>query len=138
MNKCIVLYEGWQLECCGEDFSTKSSIKWLVCNNAKIRLPIKIDNIDYYYEAHSSDYKNLFVLEGKVNKIQALFQKKEPLETNPEILVPKDGTLIDINSSIETLKINNEMEFFAYIVEIEDYSIRPAKQEDVTYKDNIS
>lgn len=66
MNKCVVLYENWQMKCCGEDFAINSNIHWLVYDGAKVKLPIKIKKIDYYYEAHSSNYEKLLVLEGTV------------------------------------------------------------------------
>ena len=74
MNKCVVLYESWHYECCGEDFKVGSKIEWLVMKGENINLPIKTDNIDYYYEAHRADYKNIFLLKGTIKEIKTLLQ----------------------------------------------------------------
>ncbi|MDD6313110.1 MAG: hypothetical protein PUB08_06600 [Firmicutes bacterium] len=130
MNKCIVLYEDWQMKCCGEDFSVNSKIEWLVCNGSEIKLPIKTDDIDYYYEAHSSDYKNLFVLEGNIKEIKAFYQKYEPTTENPKRLVGVDGILYDIKSSRDIVDNKENMAFSAYLVYIENFSIRPALENE--------
>ncbi len=134
MNNCIVLYEDWQFECCGENFEIGNNIKWLVLCVESINLPIKTDKIDYYYEAHSSDYKKLFVLEGTINKIKALYEKYTTSENNSRLLVPVDGILYDINSSEEKINVKDDMDFSSYLVYIENYSIRPALESEVTFR----
>lgn len=133
-DKCAVFYEGWQMECCGEDFSVGSNIKWIVCDGAQIKLPVNAERIDYCYEAHSSDYKNLFILEGKVKEIKAFYEKYEPSTDNPKLLVGTDGALYDINSSTDIACKKNNMCFSGYIASIENYSIRPAQKEEIIFK----
>ena len=128
MNNCTVLYDDWQFECCGEDFEVGSSIKWLVLNVESIDIPI------YYYEAHSSDYKKIFVLEGKIKQIKALYEKYTTSKNNPKLLVPIDGALYDISSSREKIERKGDMEFSSYLVYIENYSIRPALENEVSFK----
>jgi len=133
MNKCVVFYEDWQMECCGKKFSVNTNIKWLVCNGDMIKLPIKTDKIDYYYEAHSSDYKKLFILEGKVKEIKSFYQKYEKSK-NSNILVGVDGTLYNIDSSNNIEDKKDEMKFSGYLVYIEDYTIRPAQKNEVSFE----
>lgn len=73
--KCVVFYESWQMECCGIAFSIGDTVKWLVYKTEQINTPVDIGRIDYCYEAHSSDWQNLFVLEGKVETIKILYQQ---------------------------------------------------------------
>ncbi len=131
MNNCIVLYDDWQFECCGEDFEVGSNIKWLVLNAESIDLPIKTDKIDYFYEAHSSDYEKLFVLEGKIKQIKALYEKYRTADDNPRLLVPVDGVLDNIHSSKEKAMQKDDMVFSYYLVYIEIYSIRSALKSEV-------
>jgi len=134
MNKCIVLYENWQMKCCGENFSNGAKIKWLVSDGSQIKLPIQSDKIDYYYEAHSSDYKSLFVLEGNIKWIKAFYEKYKPSKENPKILVGVDGILYNIESSCEISDNKENMTFSAYIACVENFSVRPALESEVTFK----
>lgn len=134
MNKCVVLYESWQYECCGEDFKVGSKIEWLVMKGEKINLPIKTDNIDYYYEAHSTDYKNIFVLEGTIKEIKTLYLKYEPSKDNPKLLVPTNGFLSNVNTSKNVANKLDNMDFSSYLVYIENYSIREALESEVTFR----
>lgn len=33
LEKCVVFYECWQIECCGKQFSKGDTVKWLVVEN---------------------------------------------------------------------------------------------------------
>ena len=134
MKKCIVLYENWQMECCGTPFANQDNIKWLVCNGDKIKLPVETEKIDYLYEAHSSDYEKMWVLEGKVNKIKALYQKYSKSSEDSNLSVPVDGVLVYINASEEIKTDIDNMEFSSYIVYLENYTIRDAEKNDVTFR----
>lgn len=134
MKKCIVLYEYWEMCCCGEEFSIDSKIKWPVCNANEINLPIKTDKIDYFYDAHSSEYDSLSILEGTVKEIKALYKKYECTETIPKMLVPVDGKLYNINSSKDIEEKKENMDFSEYLVYIEDFSIRQSEKKDITFK----
>ena len=134
MNNCIILYKNWQFECCGEDFEIGNNIKWLVLDVEGIDIPTETDKIDYYYEAHSSDYEKLFVLEGKIKQIKAVYEKKRTVNDNPRLLVPADGVLEDIHSSKEKTEQKDGMKFSSYLVYIENYSIRPALKSEVTFR----
>lgn len=64
--QCVVFYEGWQIECCGTAFSIGDAIKWPVGKGTQLNTPVKVATIDYCYEAHDSNWKKLFVLEGSL------------------------------------------------------------------------
>lgn len=64
--KCTVFYDSWQMECCGTPFSVGDIVKWLVLKAEQLNTPVNVGAINYCYEAHSSDWQNIFVLEGKV------------------------------------------------------------------------
>lgn len=54
--KCNVFYESWQMECCGTAFSVGDTVKWLVYKAEQLNTPVDIGEINYCYEAHSSDW----------------------------------------------------------------------------------
>lgn len=134
MNKCIVFCEEWQIACCGNDFSVGTKIKWLVCKGSQVKTPIKIDNIDYYYEAHTPHYKNMLVLEGNVKWIKAFYQKYDRSKEDPKVFVGVDGMLCDIESNCDVVDKKENMDFSAYIVCVENFSVRPALESEVTFR----
>lgn len=71
----MVFYESWQMECCGIAFSLGDTVKWLVRKAEQVTASVDIGRIDYCYEAHSGNWENLFVLEGKVQAIKILYQR---------------------------------------------------------------
>lgn len=133
MNKCIVFYESWQMECCGTGFQIGDTVKWLVCSSYPLVTPVDVGKIDYCYEAHDSDWKNIFMLEGIVKHIQILYEKYAPSKDNPKLLAPVSGRLIESNCAKGFEKSVNDMKPSGYIVEIVNYSVRPAKKEEVTF-----
>ena len=133
-NKCIVFYESWQMECCGTPFSMGDIIKWIVCKADGLNTPIDVGIIDYCYEAHSSEWSNLLVLSGKVDKIETLYQKFVPSQDNPRLLVPMDGKMIDVDMAKGFDKKIEEMEASGYIVSIGEYTIRQAEKSEVTFR----
>lgn len=130
---CNVYYETWQLECCGTVFSIGDTVKWLVCKVEQIDTPIDIGEIDYYYEAHSSDWENIFVLEGNVETIKILYEQYEQKGNNSRILIPVDGKLIDTECASGFEEKIDDMRASAYVVHLKDCTIRPAKSEEVTF-----
>jgi len=132
--KCIVFYESWQMECCGIAFSIDDTVKWLVYKTEQINTPVDVGKINYCYEAHSSDWQNLFVLEGKVETIKILYQQYKPTVNNPRLLVPVNGELVETERAEGFEKKLNDMEVSGYVVSLKEYTIRPAKKEEVTFR----
>lgn len=132
--KCIVFYESWQMECCGTPFSTGDIVKWLVIKAERLNTPVNVGTIDYCYEAHSSEWENIFVLDGTVETIKILYQSYVPSEDNPHLLIPISGKTIDTENAKGFDKKVDNMEASGYIVVLNEYAIRPAKKEEVTFK----
>ncbi len=121
------------MECCGKAFSIGDTVKWLVCKTEQINTPVDIGEINYCYEAHSSDWQNIFVLEGKVETIKILYQKYESVDNLP-YLVPVGGEIVETECAKGFDKKFHDMEASGYIVSLNEYAIRPAKKNDVTFK----
>ncbi len=134
MKRCVVFYETWQMECCGTEFYIGDNVKWLVYKSEHINSPIDIGQIDYCYEAHSSEWENLFVLEGRVEKINILYHKYEPSKNNPRLLVPVGGQLVESEGAEGFEEKYNNLEASGYMVVLDEYVVRPAKKEEVIFK----
>lgn len=134
--ECIVFYESWQMECCGTPFSLGDTVKWLVSKSGQlfISTPVNIGTINYCYEAHCSDWQILFVLEGKVETIKILYQRYEPSESNPSLLVPVDGKIVEVEHAKGFEQDIDDRKSSGFIVSINECTIRPAKKEEVTFK----
>ena len=130
----MVFYESWQMECCGIAFSIGDTVKWLVYKTEQINAPVDIGTINYCYEAHSSDWQNLFVLEGKVEIIKILYQQYKPAVNNPRLLVPVNGELVEAERAEGFEKNINDMKVSGYVVGLNEYAIRPAEREEVTFR----
>ena len=132
--KCTVFYDSWQMECCGTPFSVGDIVKWLVLKAEQLNTPVNVGAINYCYEAHSSDWQNIFVLEGKVETIKILYHSYAPSENNPRLLIPIGEKTIDAENAKGFDKKVDDMEASGYIVVLNEYAIRSAKKEEVTFK----
>ena len=135
-NKCAVFYDSWQLECCGRPFGIGDTVKWLVLEmgDDELNSPVDMGRVDYCYEAHSSEWQQLFVLEGRVERIQILYQKYEPSKDNARYLVPTGGKLFDAQHVEGFEKDIDELKATGYLVSLSSFAIRPARKEEVTFK----
>lgn len=138
MDNCKVAYEEWQYACCGVRFTVGDKIKWLVIDYGQVTgvmppdIVTQVGQIDYFYEAHSSDWKNISVLTGTVQRIQGLYYRYGSVP-GQRALVPLSGSIVDLQNcdaadSIEDLRLAE------YIVELTDCDIRPAKEADITFR----
>lgn len=139
MSNCVVFYEGWQMECCGIPFKIGDSIEWLVkkSKTGDAGLPVDIGIIDYYYEAHTSEYKMLSVLRGTVTEIRALHMKYERPSEKPEnssYRVPVSGIIVNVEKAAGWDEpVEKGLIFSDYIVNLENVYVRPAKKSEVTF-----
>jgi hypothetical protein len=95
LYQCVVLYEDWQMQCCGVPFKIGDTVKWIVAKLDSNEIPVDVGTINYYYEAHSSNYKELFILFGVVDEIRALYYKYEELPDS-KISIPMDGLTLNV------------------------------------------
>lgn len=134
MNKCRVFYECWQMECCGEAFSIGDNVKWLVHENGDLNTPVDLGEIDYCYEAHSSDWRRLLVLEGKVEEIKILYERYMPTPNDDRLLVPVSGEVIGAERAKGFDRKVRGMEAAGYVVLLSGYTVRAAQKEEVTFR----
>lgn len=130
---CVVFYESWQMECCGTEFSVGDTVKWLVRKAESLNTPVNVGVIDYCYEAHDSDWQKLFVIEGTVEAIKILYHKYSVSSNDSRLLIPVSGETIETKRAKGFDKEINGMESYGYIVTLHEYTIRPAKKEEVTF-----
>ena len=71
---CTVLYEGWQMQCCGQPFRIGDMVRWDVFafNETIIDIP---QTIEYIYDAHYETSDGLLTLQGIVHQINAIYTK---------------------------------------------------------------
>lgn len=135
-DKCAVFYDSWQLECCGDPFGIGDTVKWLVheVGEGGLGLPVDMGKVDHYYEAHSCEWQELFVLDGKVERIRTLYQRYEPSKDDPRYLVPVGGKLVEAQRAEGFEKDLDGLKATGYLVCVSGYTLRPAKKEEVTFK----
>lgn len=134
-ENCKVFYEGWQMECCGSPFTIGDSISWLVLKDPDLNAPaVDLGKIDYCYEAHSSAWEELFVLTGKVELIDILYQNYERSKENPRYLVPVGGMLVSAENTEDFEEDHDGMKATGYVVTLSGIAVRPARKEEVTFK----
>lgn len=132
--KCKVYYEMWQLECCGTPFSVGDTVTWLVEKAQLVKMTIDVSDIAYCYEAHSSDWKNLYVLEGVVKQIDVLYHTYQRSKDDPRALVSVAEELVATEEARGYEEDLDEMvRAGGYVVILDDCSIRPARQDEVTF-----
>lgn len=123
------------MECCGIPFSCGDEINWLVRKDNFLNSTIiDIGKIDYLYDAHSSEWEELLVLKGTVEKIKVLYEKYATSKDNSKILVPIDGKMVEIVMAKGFDKELDNMQPSGYIVSMGNYTIRAAKQNEVTFQ----
>ena len=114
--KCTVTYDCWQMECCGTPFSVGDTVKWFVkAYDTVERSDILSDSLktyfdnwktDYDYDAHSSDWQDILVLEGKVETIKILYHKYETkVKKNNKKIPEREETIKNKNLQTYQKKI---------------------------------
>ena len=134
MLDCTVFYECWQMQCCGIPFSVGDAVKWLVISAGLVEDPAPACKVDYYYEAHHPDWRDLFMLEGPVASIRVSYCRSEPRAEDPRVLEPVPVSLVaaaSVNGSEET---QGDVTAEGYVVEVAGCTVRPAKEEEVTFR----
>ncbi len=126
-----VFYELSLMECCGKPFKIGDSIEWYVFNADELIPPIDIDGLEYAYDAHFDDWDGIYTLKGIVKSISVYYEKFEVVpDHGRDMLIPVPGTseVIEAVNSEDIEKYRGELLAYAYIVELDDVIVRPAKQ----------
>ena len=134
--KAKIFYDLWEMECCGTPFKIGEGVDWLVRNIDGIKDTIEVDNLDYIYDAHNDDWENIYKLKGIVKTINIYYEKFEIKVVegrNMLVPIPKISKIVNTNSSDDYEEEMDGLKASAYVVELEDVTIRPATEKEVTY-----
>ena len=116
-----IFYDYWQMECCGDPFKVGDKISWYVVPANNQGKSLGIDNLDYFYDAHSNDEKNLCKLEGTIESISIHYIKyKLVYKEHHNMYVPIQNTnkiVKSNNSDVKEFKIG-EHEVDGYLIEL--------------------
>ena len=122
------------MECCGVPFKIGDTVFWYVINGKGIKPTIDIDEMDYYYEAHSDsdDDNDLLILKGIIKDISICYNKYDLVKgEHHNMLVPVKGTtkLIKTDNSEVKDEYLDGLRASGYIIDLEEINVRPAKEE---------
>ena len=134
--KARIFYDLWEMECCGIPFKIGEGVDWLVRNIDGIKDTIEVDNLDYIYDAYNDDWENIYKLKGIVKTINIYYEKFEIKVVegrNMLVPIPKTSKIVNTNSSDNYEEEMDGLKASAYVVELEDVTIRPATEKEVTY-----
>ena len=134
--KAKIFYDLWEMKCCGTPFKIGEGVDWLVRNIDEIKDTIEVDNLDYIYDSHNDDWENIYKLKGIVKTINIYYEKFEIKVVegrNMLVPIPKTSKIVNTNSSDDYEEEMDGLKASAYVVELEDVTIRPATEKEVTY-----
>lgn len=132
-KRCVVLYAGWQMDCCGDPFCVGDTVTWPVVVFEKEHTHEQDQDIHYYYEAHSNNYEHILILTGKVTQIDVLYPAYRPSENNIRFSSVTGFTRSTSSASGEEEPVDN-ISYSAYIVSLKDAFTHPATPSDITYR----
>jgi hypothetical protein len=134
-NRCVISIENWQFQCCGTPFHVDEKVDWIVHKWGK-QSDLTNNIVEFYYEHHSSEWKELYRATGIAEKIEALFCSYE-LRPNPHgsgnVRYAVNEKYIEVKSADGWDKNIGNLEFNEYEVTLRDCVIRPAKEEEITF-----
>ena len=128
MKQCKVFYENWQMECCGSPFKLGDTIEWLVYEADDTDSETKLGKVEYCYEGHSSHWQTLSVLKGTIKNIKLSYAQENQYSLDDKSI---DWKLIEAKEAHDFEKPLLGFWFKGYLVTLDDYTIRPAKEEEV-------
>lgn len=136
-----VLYDDWQMQCCGKPFTIGDRVEWLVRLPAEPKTSVDVGKIDYCYEAHDSKAE-LFRLNGYVVKITGLYEKFVPsykLPSGIQMFEGVDGELRELGSVSPRSEFlhsaagwgrrDDDYEISGYIIELENCSVSELRKD---------
>lgn len=135
MNHCVIYYEQWQLQCCGNPFSVGDTVQWTCL------MPQEYKNahgiiLDFEEEHHGFATHSIVGTVAKIIAERSEFPKGKRVvwyhkaQTIQEEIPCADGWESDKKDDETT-----ERTFWGYIVELKDAVIKPlAKSEEDTNK----
>ena len=141
-EKCVIVIEYWQMQCCGTSFKPGDKVEWILHKYGK-QSDVTGNMIEYFYEHHSSEWEKLFKAIGTVDKIEALFcrYEKRPNEYGNKTgyvnyPIYEKAIIVDVAYGCADDGWHDdigELEFGEYEVTLRDCIIVPAKESEVTF-----
>lgn len=130
--ECSVLYEGWQMECCGKPFTIGDIVRWPVVAWKK---QIAVSNgesrdSDYAYEAHGDSNEGLYILQGVVYQIDVLYTVRKPSDDDPRLMLPFSDFFVTAEKADGKKEEIDGADFDAYIVSLKNIEIRPVSADE--------
>ncbi len=130
MDKCVVYYESWQLQCCGDPFAVGEKVWW------KVRIPeeesicngTKVDFYEEHHIRHTHTVKGTIIkiiaerselLKGDMVEECVSYEKSDKIY---EELQAADGWESEMRSDETTLRA-----FWGYVVELKDVTVKQLK-----------
>lgn len=133
MNEYTVLYEIWQMQCCGQPFRIGDVVEWSVFVFGKGVVGTDKE-IDYIYDAHYETDEGLYILRGTVCRIEALFTIYKPSADNPIVQVPDSGFLRNIEKADGREKVIDGAIGSDYLVVLKDADIQQSAKNFIREK----
>ena len=99
IDRCTVVVADWEMKCCGTPFKVGDTIEWFVSKSESEKLLVDMGNIDFDYDHHSFDNKNLFKIKGNVVNIFAIHYAYKKVSENPDFMVPISGISVEIKEA---------------------------------------
>lgn len=119
MDKCIIFYQSWQMQCCGTPFSVGDKVKWgcVVPENAVRKDGSVLDFEEEHHEKHTH------TVTGIVKRIIAEYSEY-PRDFGPMIYedseVIQEETQYADGWNFEKDDTDTRRAFWGYVVELED------------------
>lgn len=120
---CTVLYEGWQMQCCGQPFSIGDIVRWDVFAFNKTLTDVN-QAIEYIYDAHYETSDGLLILQGTIHQISAIYTKYKSPADNSRLLIPVSSLLRSVVKADGYEAEIDGMTFNSYIVVLRDVGIK--------------
>ena len=134
--KCVIDIEDWQMQCCGDPFKIGDTVEWIIHRLEDYNAPPE-NGAEYYYEHHSSEWNELFMVIGVVTEIKAQYYKHEkrtPTEKHPQGYIAHIyKKSVNVNEADGWDEDIGKLKFGGYAVALTDFTIRPANKEEVTF-----
>lgn len=117
METCKVLYDVWEMQCCGEPFKVGSRIEWLGAKITDKYLPDYKDMVDYHHQRHYC-YELMSEIKGVVKSITVHYCTFK--EVN-KMMIQDEEKFVKLDSvDGHTEVTDGEWEAVDYIVELEN------------------
>ena len=137
-QRCSIYISDWQMQCCGTPFKIGDAVGWLVRVYEDDWQDKALHGAEYYYEHHSADWNKLYMVTGIVDVIKSRYCRYEP-RPKPNLklgsfLYPVYQKSVSITEADGWEADIDGLAFFSYLVELCDCTIRPAKEDEVTFR----